>query len=148
MEGLCEVKKEIGELKEDVAHLKTEVTELKEDVAHLKTEVTEMKEDVAHLKTEVTELKEDVAHLKTEVTELKEDVTELKSDMKLIKLQIENEIRHNIAIVAEGHMDLARNVKNALTSFAKLEEMGVRINYYETEIRAIRDRMNRGPIFA
>ncbi len=123
------------------------MSELKTDMVQVKADIVELKEDVAELKTDVSVLKADMLEVKVDITELKENVHDLQTDTRLIKLQIENELRHNISIVAEGHMDLSCKVGEALASFARLEEMGVRINWFESEIRMIKERMAK-PILA
>lgn len=45
-----------------------------------------------------------------DLKDLKTDVAGLKTDMSSVKLILENEIRPNIQLLAEGHMGLVRQV--------------------------------------
>ncbi len=63
---------------EAISELRRDVTELKADMAEVKTDVSGLKTDVAEVKTDVSGLKLDVAEVKTDMSELKLDVAELK----------------------------------------------------------------------
>ena len=47
--------------------------------------------------------------------ELENEVKETKADIAEINLRLENEISRNIQIIAEGHLDLSRNLHDAMT---------------------------------
>ena len=145
---VTELKEDVSVLKGDVAVLKEDVAVLKEDVTTLKGEVTELKEDVSVLKEDVAVLKEDVTTLKCEVTELKEDVSVLKEDVKKtqtkisgIEMTLENEIRNNIRIVAEGHTDIIRRFDDYMVIENSKEMFSVRMNILETDVRNIKEKI-------
>ena len=60
-----------------------------------------------------------------------------------IQLTVENEIRKNIAIVAEGHLDLSRKLDRALilTYDAEREVLAVRVNILENECRMMKEQL-------
>ena len=137
---VTELKEDVSVLKEDVSVLKEDVAVLKEDVTTLKDEVTELKEDVSTLKCEVTELKEDVSTLKCDVTVLKEDVKKTQIKISGIEMTLENEIRNNIRIVAEGHTDIIRKFDDYMIENSK-EMFSVRMNILETDVRNIKEKI-------
>lgn len=131
----------------NVEHIRADVTQLNVRVGNLESEVTELKEDVSTLKCEVTELKEDVSVLKEDVLTLKCDVTVLKEDVKKtqikisgIEMTLENEIRNNIRIVAEGHTDIIRKFDDYMIENSK-EMFSVRMNILETDVRNIKEKI-------
>lgn len=138
----------VGNLESDVTELKSEVTELKSDVAVLKEDVAILKEDVSVLKSDVTELKSEVTELKSDVSVLKEDVSNLKEDMEQtkskisgIEMTLENEIRNNIRIVAEGHTDIIRRFDDYMVIENSKEMFSVRMNILETDVRNIKEKI-------
>ena len=131
----------VGNLESDVTELKSEVTELKSDVAVLKEDVTELKSDVTELKSEVAELKSDVSVLKEDVSNLKEDMEQTKSKISGIEMTLENEIRNNIRIVAEGHTDIIRRFDDYMVIENSKEMFSVRMNILETDIRNIKEKI-------
>ena len=128
-------------LKEDVTELKSDVTVLKEDVTELKSDVTVLKKDVTVLKEDVTELKSDVTVLKKDVTILKEDMEETKIQISGIDMTLENEIRNNIRIVAEGHTDIIRKFDDYVAVENGKEMFSIRLNILETDVRNIKEKI-------
>ena len=58
-----------------------------------------------------------------------------------IELTLENEIRTNIKRVAEGHLDLSRNLHEALKIDSEKEMLAIRVSVLETELRRIKERL-------
>ena len=80
------------------------------------------------IKTNVQDLKQRTANIETSVT-----------DMKLI---LENEIRVNIQRVAEGHLDLSRNLHQAMKIDSEKEMLAIRVSVLETELRRIKTQLD------
>ena len=138
---VAELKSDVSVLKSDVTELKSDVSVLKSDVTELKSEVTELKSDVAVLKEDVTELKSDVSVLKEDVSNLKEDMEQTKSKISGIEMTLENEIRNNIRIVAEGHTDIIRKFDDYMVIENSKEMFSVRMNILETDVRNIKEKI-------
>lgn len=75
------------------------------------------------------------------VTGLDNKVTNLEHDTKDIKLTLENEIRVNIQRVAEGHLDLSRNLHEAMKPSNEIEMLAIKVSMLETEVRAIKHKL-------
>lgn len=78
----------------------------------------------------------------SEMQDLKQRTTNIEISVTDIKLILENEIRVNIQRVAEGHLDLSRNLHEALKIDNEKEMLAIRVNVLETEIRRIKERKN------
>ena len=122
--------------------LKTDVQELKERVTAVENRVGVLENTVAALASEVTDVKSTVTVLASEVTDVKTKVTVLDDKVTNINLVLENEIRVNIQRVAEGHLDLSRNLHEALKIDHEKEMMSVRINVLETEMHKTIERLD------
>ena len=65
----------------------------------------------------------------------------LENDITDIKLTLENDIRTSIMRVAEGHLDLSRNLKDAIKIDTEKEMLSIRVAVIETELRKIKTRL-------
>lgn len=71
-----------------------------------------------------------------------EKLDKLENDVTDIKLTLENEIRVNIQRVAEGHLDLSRNLHEALKIDNEKEMLAIRVSVLETELRRIKTQLD------
>lgn len=79
----------------------------------------------------------------SEMQDLKQRTTNIEISVTDIKLILENEIRVNIQRVAEWHLDLSRNLHEALKIDNEKEMLAIRVNVLETEIRRIKERLDQ-----
>lgn len=66
------------------------------------------------LLAKVSTMETKMGTMETKMDIMETDVKNVKADVKDIKLILENEIRVNIQRVAEGHLDLSRNLHEAM----------------------------------
>lgn len=69
-------------------------------------------------------------------------VNEVKSQVTCIQLILENEIRRNIQIVAEGHLDLSRKLDDAVKVKEERELLLVRTNVLESDVKTLKGQVN------
>lgn len=134
----------LSEMKE----IKTDVRTLKEDVQTLKSDVQTLKSDVQTLKGKVQTLTEDVSVLKQKVSSLEDKVDGLsqrtdtmEDNIVQINLILENEIRVNIKRVAEGHLDLSRNLHDAMRPNNEVEMLALRVGMLESDMRKVKEKL-------
>lgn len=77
----------------------------------------------------------------SEMQDLKQRTTNIETSVTDIKLTLDNEIRVNIQRVAEGHLDLSRNLHEALRIDNEKEMLAIRVNTLENEIRRVKERI-------
>lgn len=77
----------------------------------------------------------------SEMQELKQHTANIDKDVTEIKLTLENEIRVNIQRVAEGHLDLSRNLHEAMRPSNEVEMLAIKVRMLETDIRDIKSRL-------
>lgn len=83
--------------------------------------------------------------LLNEVTSMKsklDKIDGIENDIKSIKLTIENEIRVNIQRVAEGRLDLSRNLHDAIKPSNEIEMLIIRVNALESELRELKRKIS------
>lgn len=98
---------------------------------HLETKMDHLETKMDHLETKVDQLETKAEHFETDLQEVKKRV--INTD-----LLIENEIRVNIQRVAEGYLDLSRNLHDALKIGSEKEMLAIRVGVLESEIRRIK----------
>ena len=73
---------------------------------------------------------------------LLEKVETIEKKVSNIELTLENEIRTNIKRVAEGHLDLSRNLHESLKIDSEKEMLAIRVSVLETELRRIKTQLD------
>ena len=108
----------------------------------LKGKMSNLEADMSELKQDVSELKQDVSTLKQDVSELKQRVSSLEADMTNVKLSLENEVCIDIKRVAEGHLDLSRNLQEAIKSNNEFEILSVKVSLLEIDLRELKQKIS------
>ncbi len=108
----------------------------------LLTQMQGMKQDMTDMKQDMTNMKQDITELKQDMTEVKQDITELKQKVSKTELILENEIRVNIQRVAEGHLDLSRNLHDAMKPSNEVEMLGIRVGILESDMRELKAKIS------
>ncbi len=73
---------------------------------------------------------------------LEERVCHLENDIRDIRLILENEIRTNIQRVAEGHLDLSRNLHEVMKPNNEIEMLAVKVSMLETDVRELKRKIS------
>ena len=84
----------------------------------------------------------DMQNMKSDMQNVINDLQEVKQKVINIDLTLENEIRVNIRRVAEGHLDLSRNLHEAMRIDNEKEMLSIRVNILESELRRIKERLD------
>lgn len=95
---------------------------------------TELKDEIAGVRTE---LKDEINELRTTFDKRFENI---EKSMDTTRFILENEIRDNIRLVAEGHLDLYRKMEEVAKTNNEKEIMFMRLKYLESEVRVIKDK--------
>ena len=108
----------------------------------VKTEIRDMKTEIQDMKTEIRDMKTEIQDMKTEIRDIKADLEEVNTKVTKIDLTIENEIRVNIQRVAEGHLDLSRNMHEVMKPNNEIEMLAIKVRMLETDIREIKSKIS------
>ena len=103
------------------------------DLMLQKMDSMETKMDSMETKMDSMETKMDSMETKMDSMETRMD--SLETEMTDVKLTIENEISRNMKIIAEGHLDLSRNLHDAMKPNNALEMVMVQVNILESKVR-------------
>ncbi len=94
------------------------------------------------MKTEIQDIKTEIRDMKTEIQDLKAGLEEVNLKVTKIDLTIENEIRVNIQRVAEGHLDLSRNMHEVMKPNNEIKMLAIKVRMLETDIREIKSKIS------
>lgn len=92
--------------------------------------------------TELRKLDTRMDSLDTNVTSLNSRMDNLAQDVNNIKLTLENEIRPNIMRVAEGHLDLSRNLQAAMKPNNEVEMLSIKVGILETRVTDLEQKIS------
>ena len=109
---------------------------------NLENKIDRLEEKVDRLEERVARLEEKVDRLEEKVDRLEERVDCIENDVRDIKLTLENEIRTNIQRVAEGHLDLSRNLHEVMKPNNEIEMLAVKVSMLETDVRELKRKIS------
>ena len=101
-----------------------------------------VREDVRSMQGDMQTLKGDVKTLKEDVQTLKEDVQTLKDRVTNIEITLENETNRNIQLIAEGHLNLARKLDEALKELQPNIMYHLKVNHLDGEVTKMKRMLN------
>lgn len=91
--------------------------------------------------SEMKDMKQDIAGMKQDIAGMRQDITDVKQKVTKIDLTIDNEIRVNIQRVAEGHLDLSRNLHDAMKPSNEIEMLAIKVRMLESDVRDLKERL-------
>lgn len=80
--------------------------------------------------------------LETKMNSMEKDIKSTKDDITSIKVVLENEIRVNIQRVAEGHLDLSRNLHEAMKPNSEVEMLAIKVRMLETDVKELKQKIS------
>ena len=76
------------------------------------------------------------------IKEIYSEMQQVKRELRSLQLTLENETNRNIALIAEGHLDLCRKLDDALKVENEKEMLMIRVNTLENEVRKLKERIS------
>ena len=90
----------------------------------------------------ISGLDEKVNSIDKRVSSLEEDLKEVRNKVTQTKLILENEIRVNIQRVAEGHLDLSRNLHEAMKPSNEVEMLAIKVRMLESDVQELKRKIS------
>ena len=126
-QNMADMKQDIGQ---DMADMKQDIGQDMADMKQsLQKEMADMKQNIGQ---DMADMKQDIGH----------DMADMRQDIKSIKLTIENEIRVNIQRIAEAHLDLSRNLHEAMKPNSEIEILSIKVGSLETKVRDLQQQIS------
>ena len=132
---------EMQGMKSDVRELKDEMQGIKGDVQGMKDEMQSIKDDIQGMKNEIQGMKNEIQGMKNEMQDMKDRTQVIEQKVTGVHLILENEIRVNIQRVAEGHLDLSRNLHDAMRPSNEVEMLAIKVRMLESDMREVKAKI-------
>ena len=102
----------------------------------------DLKQRVKGIETKVADIETRVTGIETKVADIETRVTGIETKVTGIQLTFEDEIRVNIKRVAEGHLDLARNLHDAMKPSSEVEVLSIRVGVLESDVKELKRKIS------
>ena len=90
----------------------------------------------------ISGLDEKVEGIDKRVSSLETDMKEVRQQVTKTNLVLENEIRVNIQRVAEGHLDLSRNLHDAMRPSNEVEMLAIKVRMLESDVQELKGKIS------
>ena len=107
----------------------------------INTRLSSIEDRLSALEERVAVIEDRLSVVEDRLTVVESRLTAVEQDIRQIKLVAENELRVNIKRIAEGHLDLSRNLHEAIKPCAEMEMLTVRVGILESDVRNIKKKM-------
>ena len=138
---LSSIEDRLSALEERVAVIEDRLSALEERVAVIEDRLTAVEDRLSVVEDRLTVVEDRLTVVEDRLTVVENRLTAVEQDIRQIKLVAENELRVNIKRIAEGHLDLSRNLHEAIKPCAEMEMLTVRVGILESDVRNIKKKM-------
>ena len=107
----------------------------------INTRLSSIEDRLSALEERVAVIEDRLTVVEDRLTVVESRLTAVEQDIRQIKLVAENELRVNIKRIAEGHLDLSRNLHEAIKPCAEMEMLTVRVGILESDVWNIKKKM-------
>ncbi len=132
----------------EIKDMKTDMKDMKTDIQNMKAYMQNMDLRIQNLETDVQNMKTDIQNMKIDIQNMKTDMNSVKLKVTGIELKLEDEIRHNIQLLAENHSNLIDKLNQAIRVTDKtliwevqLSGFKIRLEKLEEEFAELRNRL-------
>ena len=133
--------KGMQEINTRLSSIEDRLSALEERVAVIEDRLSALEERVAVIEDRLTAVEDRLTVVENRLSVVENRLTAVEQDIRQIKLVAENELRVNIKRIAEGHLDLSRNLHEAIKPCAEMEMLTVRVGILESDVRNIKKKM-------
>ncbi|MDE7479259.1 MAG: hypothetical protein K2M91_15210 [Lachnospiraceae bacterium] len=121
----------------------SEMQGVKTGMQSMETRMQGMETKMQGMETRMQGMETGMQNMEDRMQTMENDLHEVKQKVTNIDLTLENEIRVNIKRVAEGHLDISRNLHDALKIDSEKEMIVIRVNILESELRRLKERLDQ-----
>ena len=121
--------------------INTRLSSIEDRLSALEERVAVIEDRLSALEERVAVIEDRLTAVEDRLTVVENRLTAVEQDIRQIKLVAENELRVNIKRIAEGHLDLSRNLHEAIKPCAEMEMLTVRVGILESDVWNIKKKM-------
>ena len=113
-----------------------------ERLEHVDKKIETMDKKIETMDKKIGTMDKKIETMDKKIETMGKKIETMDNDITSIKLTLENEVRTNIMKVAEGHLDLARNLQEAMKNNNQVEMLTVRVNVLESDVRELKQKIS------
>lgn len=118
------------------------ISGLDEKVEGIDKRVSGLEGKLEGIDKRVSGLDEKMDGIDKRVSSLETDMKEVRQQVTKTNLVLENEIRVNIQRVAEGHLDLSRNLHDAMRPSNEVEMLAIKVRMLESDVQELKRKIS------
>ena len=127
----------------DLIVLKLEkLDKLDEILDSVENNIESMQKRLDSVENNIESMQKRLDSVESNIEIMQKKIDNMECDIKNIKITVEDEIRQNIKRVAEGHLDLSRNLHRAVKSNNEVEMLAVKVTVLESEVRKLKEKIS------
>ncbi len=107
----------------------------------MEARMDQMEAKIDRMEARMDQMEAKIDRMESRMDQMEAKLNQVESDVRDMKVTIENEIRVNIQRVAEGHLDLSRNLHEAMKIETEKEMLSIRVNVLESEMRRVKEHI-------
>ena len=107
----------------------------------MESRMDQMEAKIDRMKSRMDQMEAKIDRMESRMDQMEAKLNQVEADVREMKLTIENEICVNIQRVAEGHLDLSRNLHEAIKVETEKEMLSIRVNVLESEMRRVKEHI-------
>ena len=107
----------------------------------MESRMDQMEAKIDRMKSRMDQMEAKIDRMESRMDQMEAKLNQVEADVREMKLTIENEICVNIQRVAEGHLDLSRNLHEAIKVETEKEMLSIRVNVLESEMRRVKEHL-------
>lgn len=137
-----EVKQRVSNIENRVTDLEIHMSNMEKRMSSLENRVLNLENRMTEMENRMTEVENRVTQLEICMSEIQDRLSNVEKDVSQLKVIIETEIRTNIQRVAEGHLDLSRNMHEAMKPSNEIEMLAIKVSMLETDVNALKQKIS------
>lgn len=127
----------------DLIVLKLEkLDKLDERLDSVESNIESIQKRLDSMEDNIESMQKKIDSMEDNIESVQKRLDNMECDIKNIKITVEDEIRQNIKRVAEGHLDLSRNLHRAVKSNNEVEMLAVKVTVLESEVRKLKEKIS------
>ena len=143
---LGKVEERVGEVEKKVNSMDVRLGKVEEKVDSMDARLGKVEERVDSMDARLGKVEERVGSMDGRLTRVEKGVIDVKNEIVIVRCIMENELDHNIKLIAEGHYDLNRKLDKALHLVgdvqAKEEVQDVLLTLHEAKLKELSGRLD------
>ncbi len=123
-------------------NMENKFSNMESKLSNIESRLSTLEDKVSNMESRLSIVEDKISKIESKLDSLDNRLNTVENDVKDIKITLENEIRVNIQRIAEGHLDLARNLQKAQKPSAEVENLIIQVNMLQTDVQLLKQKIS------